>query len=238
VTRCAPILLAAALFHFATNATAGTVKAEDYRDYWLWAGVNRRPELERARSIYLLQGEIGPDDNGDVRVMAQGGSQPGPHQPAIWLVYRARSLNWSPSVLASINRRLALWRAHPGVIEGVQIDFDASTRGLGGYIAFLRELKASLPAGCKLSVTGLMDWASQAEPEDLDGLSGAVDELIFQTYQGRRTVNDIDTYLKRLNRLHLTFRLGLVEGGDWTPSSGIERNPYFNGYVVFLRNPD
>jgi hypothetical protein len=238
VRRRAPLLLAATLVLHTANADAGTVKAEDYRDYWLWAGVTHRPEVETARSVYLLQGEIGPNDDGAVRVKAQGGSQPGPHAPALWLVYRVRSLNWPPAVLASITRRLSLWRAHPGVVEGVQIDFDASTRGIGGYAAFLREMKASLPAGCKLSVTGLMDWASQAEPEDLDELSGTVDELIFQTYRGRRTVADIDAYLKRLDRLRVPFRLGLVEGGDWTPSANVEHNPYFHGYVVFLRNPD
>ena len=71
-----------------------------------------------------------------------------------------------------------------------------------------------------LSVTGLMDWASQAAPEDLDALSGTVDELVFQTYRGRETLRDIDVYLARLGRLHIPFRLGLAEGASWSPPVG------------------
>jgi hypothetical protein len=117
------------------------------------------------------------------------------------------------------------------------MDFDASTRGLQGYVAFLRALRQALPADCALSVTGLMDWASQASPEDLNDLSGAVDEVIFQTYRGRETVNDIDAYVARLDRVRIPFRLGLAEGAQWSPPAGLALNPHFQGYVVFLRNP-
>ena len=36
------------------------VRAADYDAYWLWAGVKARPDLDKARTIYLLQGEVGP----------------------------------------------------------------------------------------------------------------------------------------------------------------------------------
>ena len=93
-----------------------------------------------------------------------------------------------------------------------------------------------LPEGCKLSVTGLMDWAAQAKLEDLDNLHDAVDEIVFQTYRGARTVADIDAYVKRLARLRIPFRLGLAEGATWSPPPGLAGNPNFRGYVVFLRN--
>lgn len=220
----------------ASSVEAEAVRAEAYQDYWLWAGVPYRPELEQAKTIYLLQGEIAPRPSGGAYVKYQGGAQPGPHGPALWLVYRVRTLDWPPEILSSINRRLQLWRHHPGEIRGVQLDFDASTANLADYARFLREVRTSLPPDCKLSVTGLMDWASQANPEDLDQLSGAVDEVIFQTYRGRKTVNDIDAYLKRLDRLHIRFKLGLAEGAEWLPRHNLQNNTYFNGYVIFLQN--
>jgi hypothetical protein len=217
-------------------AGAERIKAEDYRDFWLWAGVQRRPELQKAKTIYLLQGEIDLAPTGGAYVKFQGGAQPGPHSPTLWLVYRVRTLDWGPEVIASIKRRLELWRAHPGIVTGVQLDFDASTHGLTGYAAFLQEIRKTLPADCKLSITGLMDWASQAEPEDLDQLSRSVDEVIFQTYRGSFTVKDIDAYLVRLGRLHIPFKLGLAEGSEWSSNQNYTTSPYFNGYVIFLQN--
>ncbi len=213
------------------------VRAADYDAYWLWAGVKGRPEVDSARTIYLLQGEIGPaGPNGAARLKAQGGAAPGPHAPTLWLAYRVRSLAWGPEIAAAISHRLSLWRAEPGRVIGVQIDFDAATHGLQGYVAFLRALRQALPADCAISVTGLMDWASQATPEDLDELSGTADEIIFQTYRGRETVGNIDAYVAKLGRLRIPFRLGLAEGAAWSPPAALAFNPRFQGYVVFLRN--
>jgi len=230
------LLLAFLLAATGAGAADGIVRAADYDAFWLWAGVKARPEIEKAKTVYLLQGEIGPDRFGNVRLRAQGGTEAGPHRPDLWLVYRVRSLDWTPEILAAVNRRLAIWRAQPGRVAGVQVDFDASTRGLRNYAAFLATLRKALPENCGLGVTGLMDWASRAAPADIDALAGTVDELIFQTYRGRETVPDIDAYLARLGRLHVPFRLGLVEGGAWNPPAALARNPHFLGYVVFLRN--
>jgi hypothetical protein len=212
------------------------VRAADYDAYWLWAGVKAPADVDKARVIYLLQGEIGPAADGSTRLKAQGGATPGPHAPILWLVYRARSLDWGPEVIAAISRRLAAWRGQPGRVVGIQVDFDASTRDLRNYAGFLRRLKDALPADCALGVTGLMDWASQAEPEDLDHLSGAVDEIVFQTYRGHETVGHVDAYVRRLGRVRIPFRLGLAEGAAWSPPAGLADNLNFKGYVIFLRN--
>lgn len=234
--RTLRLLALALLLSAAAPSFAGqSVRARDYDAYWLWAGVRARPELEKAKTLYLLQGEIGPNRFGETRLKAQGGTEPGPHAPTLWLVYRVRSLDWTPEIFAAVNRRLARWRDATRV-AGVQIDFDASTRGLKNYAAFLRKLREALPKDCLLGVTGLMDWASQAAIEDIDALSDTVDELIFQTYRGRETVADIDAYLARLGRLNVPFRLGIAEGAAWSPPTALARNPHFLGYVVFLRN--
>ncbi len=231
------LLLTLLLSCVAAAAQADTiVHASDYDAYWLWAGVRAGADLQHAKTIYVLQGEIGPDRTGAIHVKAQGGSVPGPHAAKLWLAYRVRSLEWTPEIKDAILRKLSAWRAQPGEVAGIQVDFDASTQGLKNYAAFLQDLRRSLPANCELSVTGLMDWASQATPDDLNLLSGTVDEIIFQTYRGRDTVADIDAYVARLGRLRIPFRLGLVEGATWAPHIDPASNPHFQGYVIFLRN--
>jgi hypothetical protein len=212
------------------------VRAENYDAFWLWAGVKSRPVLDQAKTIYLLQGEIGHGQDGAVRVKAQGATEPGPHKPTIWLAYRVRALDWDQSIFVAINDRLAAWQAFSGEIAGVQIDFDASTRGLENYADFLQRLRQHLPKHDRLSITGLMDWASQGDPQTLDALSKAVDEVIFQTYRGHDTLADINAYLARLHRVKIPFKIGLAEGSSWSPTEQIDRNPNFRGYIVFLQN--
>jgi hypothetical protein len=231
------VLLLACLFASALPARGDDrVVPENFREFWLWGGVASRPYLERAETIYLLQGEIGaePLAGGAVVVSARSVASPGPHRAPLFLVYRARSLDFSPEVYDVIRARLARWRREPGGVKGVQIDFDAATRRLDDYAAFLRNLRRELPDDAKLSVTGLMDWASQGSPEDLGRLSGVVDEIVFQTYRGRTTIRNIDAYVARLSRLAIPFKLGLVEGGDWRTPAALAGNPNFRGYVVFL----
>ena len=212
------------------------VRAENYDAYWLWAGVKARPVLNHAKTIYLLQGEIGHGQDGAVRIKAQGATEPGPHKQTLWLAYRVRALDWDRSIFAAINNRIAAWQAFSGEIAGVQIDFDASTRSLENYADFLQRLRQSVPQQYRLSITGLMDWASQGDPQNLNALSKAVDEVIFQTYQGHDTLADINAYLARLDRIKIPFKIGLAEGSSWNPTEHIDRNPNFRGYIVFLQN--
>jgi hypothetical protein len=92
-----------------------------------------------------------------------------------------------------------------------------------------------MPAGMKLSATGLLDWSSGASTGDLAALEGVLDEVVVQTYQGRTTVPGYRRYLPSLARLAMPYRLGLVEGGEWEPPDSLARDPDFKGYVVFLK---
>ena len=219
-------------------AQSAPVRSGDYDAFWLWAGVAGRPELDKAACLYLLQGEISPPrPQGTPAVLhAMSGASPGPHQAPIYLVYRVRTLDWSPVIMAQIKARLEHWHSQPGAIIGLQLDFDAGTKHLEPYRSFLARVRGDLPSQYRLSITGLMDWASQARLEDLEALSGVVDEIVFQTYRGRATVADIDAYLARLDRLTIPFKLGLAEGAEWNPSPTLAGKPNFKGYVVFLRN--
>jgi hypothetical protein len=235
--QLAPFVVAFALSS-AAPAAAGTVRAEDYDAFWLWAGVKPQPALAGARTLYILQGQVAPLSAGDEegRLIAQGGAVPHLRSGEIWLDYRAHTLRWSPAVYGQILARLSRWRAAGDPVVGLQIDFDSGTRHLADYAAFLRGLRARLPPDCRLSVTGLLDWSSQGDSAALDALGGVVDEVVLQTYQGRRTIPGYEAYLSRLSRMTVPFKIGLVEGGDWTAPPDIAANPWFRGYVVFLKN--
>ena len=222
---------------------ASPVRAPDYDAFWLWGGVEPQPALARAKVLYLLRGQVSPLPGrpGPARLIAQGGSTPhlGARASAaqVWIVYRAHTLDWPPDVYTHVLDDIARWRAAGNPVVGVQIDFDAHTRHLDRYAAFLKDLRARLPKDDRLSITGLLDWSSQGDPGALDALGGVVDEVVLQTYQGRHTIPGYQTYLARLDRLKLPFRIGLIEGGDWTPPKALAANPWFRGYVVFLKNP-
>jgi hypothetical protein len=231
-------ILAVALLLGAVPARAEPVSAGDYDAFWLWGGVTPQPVLAQARTLYLLQGLVDAPRHGeDARLVAEGGDVPRLDHGEAWLVYRAHTLAWTPRIYAQILARMDRWRAAGDPVAGVQIDFDARTRHLERYAAFLKDLRARLPADCRLSITGLLDWSSQGDPDALAQLAGVVDEVVLQTYQGRRTIPGYAAYVARLDRMKLPFRIGLVQGGDWRAPPGLATNPWFRGYVVFLKNP-
>ena len=154
----------------------------------------------------------------------------------VWLVVRAATLAWTPDVYAQLLRALADWRAAGNRVVGLQVDFDARTRGLAGYAAFLKDLRGRLPADCRLGITGLLDWGANGDPAGLAALAGTVDEAVLQTYQGRHVIPGYAAYLERLGRMTVPFRIGLLQGGEWRAPEGLAREPLFRGYVVFLRN--
>ena len=246
--KTAPLALAVALMLTLAMPTAAgprpdVVDAADYDAFWLWAGVAPQPVLAQAKSLYLLRGQVtAPRDGaGRVRLISQGGSTPHirttiPGGEA-WIVYRAHTLDWTPAIYVQVLAELARWRAAGDPVVGIQIDFDAHTRRLDGYVRFLTDLRAHLPANCKLSITGLLDWSSQGDPAAIEQLGGVVDEVVLQTYQGRHTIPGYEAYLARLDRMRAPFKIGLVEGGLWTAPPSLAANPWFRGYVVFLTNP-
>lgn len=214
-------------------ASARPVDAARYDAFWLWAGVRAQPVLARAERVYLLYGAVGADR----RLVAQRPATPHVRHAELWLVVRAETLDWTPQVEAQMLAALDRWRAAGNRLAGVQIDFDARTRHLDRYALFLRGLRARLPARYRLGITGLLDWSANGDPAGLDALAGTVDELVLQIYQGRRVIPGYAAYLRRLDRLKVPFRIGIIQGGDWDAPAGLEANPHFRGYVVFLLNP-
>ena len=209
--------------------------AARYDAFWLWAGVRPQPALASARTLYLLDGEIRASQPASYVALRPGVPRlPG---KALWLVVRTDTLDWPHHAAQSLAAKLDHWAASGNTVEGVQIDFDARTRGLARYAAFLRELRRTLPNRYRLSVTGLMDWGANADPAALAGLAGVVDEVVVQTYQARDTIPGYEAYFARMRRFPLPYKVGLVQGGRWRAPEGLEAEPNFRGYVVFLLNP-
>jgi hypothetical protein len=208
------------------------VDPADHDAFFLWAGVRPPRLLDRAKTIYLLAGEVRAGDNARLVPLRPGT----PHLPktTVWMTVRVERLDWQEAVYSQVLSDLARWERAGNRLAGLQIDFDARTRGLGAYAGFLADLRRRLPARQGLSVTGLMDWSAHGDPAVLARLAGVVDEVVVQTYQGRRTIPGYARYMASLRRLSLPYRVALVEGGDWREPPGLAGDPRFKGYVVFL----
>ena len=212
-------------------APASTVAAQDYRAFYLWSGVRPPPAMQRAEAVYLLWGEVRRHDPSHAIALRR--TPPLARAGETWLVVRAERLDWGEGAYADVLAALRRWQAS-NPITGVQVDFDSSTGGLGNYAAFLRGFRTRLPAGVKLSATGLMDWPAHASDADLAAMVGTLDEIVIQTYQHRTTLPDYGKYLAQTGRLHLPYRVALVEGGTWQAPPHLARDRNFRGYVVFL----
>lgn len=218
------------------RAEQGRVDARNYDAFWLWAGVEPQPVLDSAKTIYILAAEIKGGPQG--RYVDLRPAVPRVKHAQVWIVYRIETLEWDANILPRILRDLESWKGKGNRVAGIQIDFDAATRGLPDYADFLKQLRTELPPGTRLSVTGLLDWSSGGDSPALNALAGTVDEVVLQTYQGRHTIPGYQAYLRQLERVKLPFKIGLVQLGEWRAPTSLARNPNFKGYVVFLLNPE
>jgi Protein of unknown function (DUF3142) len=211
------------------------VVAERYDSFWVWAGVAPQPAMAKARTLYLLDGEIRAREPGRYASLRPG--VPRLRGKAVWLVVRTDTLGWPDPAIPALSARLDRWAAAGNRVEGLQVDFDAGTRGLTRYAAFLRGVRRDLPRAYRLSVTGLMDWSANGDPAALAALRGVVDEVVIQTYQGRATIPGYDAWFRRMRGFPLPFKVGLVQDGLWRAPEGLTEEPNFRGYVVFLVDP-
>jgi len=203
--------------------------------FFLWAGVPPPPAVDRAKVLYILGGEI--RRGGAARLIDMRAGVPHVKGAAVWLTVRAERLDWDAATWRAVNAMLDRWRMAGNQLEGLQIDFDAATAELGGYRAFLQNVRRRLPPGTRLSITGLLDWSANGDPAALTALAGVVDEVVIQTYQARSTIPGYAQYFKHIDRLPIAHKIALVEGGEWTPPPALARDTRFGGYVVFLLGP-
>ncbi len=227
------LALALALAGCGRDADGGRVDPAAHDAFFLWAGVRPSPPLARAHTVYILAGEVRAA-KAPARFVSLRPQPPRLTRPDVWMTVRAERLDWGEPAYARVLAELTRWQAAGNRLAGVQIDFDARTRGLANYARFLADFRRRLPARYRLSVTGLMDWSAQGDPAALARLAGVVDEVVIQTYQGRHTIPGYQPYIASLARLPLAYRVALVEGGEWQEPPGLRADPHFRGYVVFL----
>ncbi len=209
----------------------GRVDVRDYNSFWLWAGSDPPPG-QAPHELYLLDGERLERGHGGYEPRRAGT----PHLPKtdLWLVVRTDTMDWPAGAIDDLITRADRWAKAGNRVAGIQLDFDARTRHLDRYAAFLSRVRARLPRRYKLSITGLMDWSANGDPKALAALAGTVDEVVIQTYQGRSTIPGYDAYFKRMRGFPISFKVGLVEGGQWFEPAALSAQPKFRGYVVFL----
>ena len=82
-----------------------------------------------------------------------------------------------------------------------------------------------------------MDWSKNADSQSIIELKEIVDEVVIQTYQGRKTIPNYLDYLTHLDKVKLPFKIGIIQGGEWKEPDNIKNNLWFRGYIVFLVNP-
>ena len=237
--------------NFANNNVVNekVINPKDYEQFWLWTPPKDEKKISQAHTLYILQGEIRPENmpyyrpnNNKNTVPAalatltpQGLGVRSLSGKKIWLVYRATSQEWSDEVMSQLINRLDQWQRAGNQVMGIQIDYDAPTYQLDKYAQLLKSIRQQLPAQYQLSVTGLLDWSNQADNSQFNQLSDAIDELVIQTYQGTTTLPNYSQYLKKLENLPFDFKVGIIENGQWQGADFLEANPHFKGYVVFLR---
>lgn len=229
----AQILLVIGALLLTSGAGAG-VNAAHYQAFWLWSGVTPTPEMKNAHTVYLHQGEINAGGN---RVTFQKMGLPVSklHFPALWLTVRFTTLDVPTPVLQRLARLLENWRNAGNQVTGLQVDFDAATQRLDLYAAFLHRLRAEIPRDYALGVTGLLDWAKTGEVDVINALP--VDELVVQTYQGRKTVTQYADYLPALNKIRIPFKIGVVQHGEWDEQRAPLHSRWYRGTVVFMLTP-
>lgn len=227
-------LLLAGLLVSTASAPGQTVQAGRYGEFWLWGGVDPARVMAQAKKWYVLQGFVSAQRQ--QAVFARQGAAAVKGFGTVVLTYRLNALAWDGKIQDTVLNHIQAWEYRGNTVWGIQLDFDARTKNLDQYAAFLRQVRQSLPVAYRLSVTGLLDWASQGDAASLESLRGVVDEIIFQTYQGRRTIADYPAYLRSLAKLRIPFKIGLVENGawDWRQGLAVAQSPYYQGAVVFL----
>lgn len=215
-------------------SSQAAVRENQYSEFWLWGGVDSSRHFTQAKQFYVLQGSI--TESRRKVIFTRQGMQAANGFGSVILVYRLNTLAWNRVMRDTLLNHIQAWEYRGNTVLGIQLDFDAGTKNLDQYAGFLRQLRLDLPESYRLSITGLLDWASHGNRATLKSLQGIVDEIIFQTYQGRHTIPNYPAYLKSLVKLGFPFKIGLVENGEWNRSYEYElrQSSYYRGAVVFL----
>ena len=200
--------------------------------YWVWAGIEPTAEMN-GHVLYIYQGHVS-----DQRSYERLGVSPHPIDNEVYLVFRVSSCLPDTKFINDIFIETAKhWQRHGVNIIGMQLDFDSPTSKLLTYSKFLSYLRAQLSPEYKLSITGLSDWIVFGDRDVLNNMSDICDEIVFQLYQDRAHFDNIHTYLRKLPKLKIPYKIGLLaHGNPESYSKLVDHDDHFKGSVLFVQN--
>lgn len=217
---CAPLVHAA-------HATDGDAPRE--RIAWLWDGVaapswSAQHAAVLVSHIHLTGSEVRRRWRHDNPGLGAGAR--------VTPVVHVELSTVRPPLLTDAARRAvvdAVMQASAGSSSGwVQLDMEARPSQRAFYLGLVRELRARLPHGTKLSVTALAWWCRS--PHWLDEL--AADEVVPMVFRmGGDTARIRETWLSEPGRLHPRCRAGAIGTGaaEPLPDSALAR--YTKQYI-------
>ncbi|MFZ1684558.1 MAG: DUF3142 domain-containing protein [Candidatus Zixiibacteriota bacterium] len=215
--------------------TSGAGGVINHTSYWIWAGITAA-DAPANSELFVLQGEF-RTERGKTS-FTRAGLYPYPITcKRLSLVYRLQKELPDPGTVVDAFRTLVVkWGRHGVVVAGLQIDFDSPTAKLAAYGHFIEKVRTQLSRDFELSIAGLGDWATNGDTPVMQGIASNADEIIFQLYQGRSLIDNVDSYIRGLQRYPEPFRIGLLSGSD-VPNGveGLKVNPHFLGIVYFIQ---
>lgn len=199
---------------------------------WIWPTAAARADV--ATHPYLFQGTF--RHRGDEIGFEPGGISPwlgGPRR--VVLVIRIEGVLPAPGHVAAVSQALAQqWARDDGVVDGLQLDFDAPAATLRTYGDFLADVHQRLPKSWAFSITGLGSWLFDAPLSLRRDVAAQVDFIAFQFYRGRRPIRQPERYLARLRRSGVNYKIGLLPSqrdASWLPWLNLDAG--FRGYLYF-----
>lgn len=227
---------------FATAVLGGVLvwslyPKNEVHGYWIWAGITEQDIPSNPKDfIYVWQGTIS-QKAGTVYYDRRGlFPYPAQHKNMV-LVYRLEGELPSVDIVTGLFRDASEgWQRYGITIKGLQIDFDSPTAKLASYGDYLSMMRHSLPQNFSLSITGLGDWIIDGDRAALLRMTNAVDDIVFQLYQGREPIANAAYYAQKLRRANFPFRLGLLD----LPNQNnlidyVQDNEYYHGVIYFTQ---
>lgn len=204
--------------------------------YWIWAGITTNDAPSNSE-LYIYQGVIKKSSNNDYNYQHIG-LYPHPiKSKKLYLAYRLEGgLPDAKQIVSIFQDRALWWQSHDIPPNGLQLDFDAPTSKLIVYSNFLREVRQLLPKEYDLSITGLGDWIALGNKEAMKSITNVTNEIVFQLYQGKKPLKNIENYVHMLKNYHRPFRIGLLlhHPGD-KHIAILKQNRNFKGVIYFIQ---
>lgn len=223
--RLAIVLSFLIMAAYANATSCGTAPSEEK---WIWPAAYAS-QSGFTGNAYVLQLHVPKKGQPERR-----GPGPWPWQvEELHLVIRLERRPEPGLILEHYRKLKAAWRMHGVNVAGLQLDYDSPTAKVGLYASDLEKIRAKLPAGDELSITGLADWTRLDSLERLLKPHGVT--VFFQLYRERQAHAEMTPILARLKKLKTAFKIGLLPGQKLSAPDldRIKQNPHFKGIITF-----